>query len=186
MASLAVGLGSSLLGGILGRPKAQTSTSTSTSTQTNDPIDGPKGRKLAKTASVSLIDMIRNPQINNGLRLQNRGQINDVYNQQQNRLDSILAARGFGNSGKANLNTMQLEQGRAKAMGDLESNLYQDAVSRQMQALGLAQGFSRPVGFNSTTNTESSGTTPGMSMSQALGQGIAGAGGDISEIGRAS
>src|SRR5689334_12142886 len=100
----------------------------------NDPLYNPKGAKVGKALGGTLIDMIHNPQINDRLRLQNRGQINDVYNQQGNRLNSTLAARGFGQGGKANLNTVQLENQRARSMGDLESNLYQDALQRQMQA----------------------------------------------------
>lgn len=180
MASLATGLISSLVGGIFGRPRSQTQTSQSTSTQTNDPIYGPKGQKLAKVSANTLIDFIRNPNINEGLRVSGRKEINDIYGAQQSRLDSILAGRGFGNSGKANLNTVSLERGRAGAMGDYESKLYQDALDRQFQALGLGTAYGKPIGFNTTTETQSQGTTPGMPMGQAIGGALGNFGNDLS------
>lgn len=175
MAGAAIGAGTSILGSLLGRPR--TSTQKSTSSTTIDPVYGPKGQKLAGVSARTLIDFIKNPRINEGLRIQGREEIGDVYNAQGSRLDSILARRGFGNSGKANLNTVQLEQGRAQALAGHERKLYQDALDRQFQALGLGTAYGRPIGFNTTT--EGTGTTPGMPFGQALGGAIGNAGGDI-------
>jgi hypothetical protein len=180
MPSLAIGAGTSILGSIFGRPRTQTQTSTSKSTQTNDPIYGPKGFKLSKILNRSLMPLVEAPTVDPRLRTAGRTQINDAYDASSKRLDSILAARGFGSGGKANLNTMQLEGDRAQAMGSLESDLYQSALDRQMQAMGLAAGVSRPIGFNTTTESESSGTTPGMPLGQAIGGAIGNVGGDIS------
>lgn len=180
MASLAVGLGSSLIGGIFGRPRSQTNSFNQTQSQTLDPLYNPKGRKVGKVLGRTLIDMIQNPTINQGLRIQNRNQINDVYDQNQNRLDTILAARGFGNGGKANLNTVGLNLQRAQSMGQLESQLYQDALNRQFQAMQLGEGYSRPIGFNTTTQSSGTSTTPGMPFGQALGGALGNIGGDIS------
>jgi hypothetical protein len=179
MAGPAIGLGSSLIGSIFGRPRSQTQTSQSTSTQTNDPIYGPKGFKLGKILAKALMPMVESPQVDDRLRIGGRNEINDTYDQAQSRLDSILAARGFGTGGKANLNTVGLNVNRAQSMGKLESDLYKDAKDRQMQAMGLAAGVSRPIGFNITTNTQSSGTTPGMPFGQAVGGAIGNAGSDI-------
>jgi hypothetical protein len=179
-APAAIGGVSSLIGSIFGRPRASTSTSQSTSTQTNDPIYGPKGFKLGKMLSKALMPMVQNPTVNPALRTAGRNQINDTYDKQGTRLDSILASRGFGSGGKANLNTLQLEGDRAKSMGSLEGDLYKDAIDRQFQAMGLAAGVSRPIGFNTTTQTNSSGTQPGMPMGQAIGGAVGNIGGDIS------
>ncbi len=180
MAGPLIGLGSSILGGILGRPRSQNTKSHSETTTTNTPIYGPKGRKLFRKTGKALLGLIENPTINEGLRLEGRREIGDIFNQQQNRLDSILASRGFGGSGKANLNMLQLERGRADALSQNESKLYQDALDRQMQALGLSTGFSRPIGFDTRSVTDSEGTVPGMGVGQAFGQAIGSAGSDIS------
>lgn len=179
-AAPAIGIGSSLIGSLFGRPRASTQTGQSTSTQTNDPLYGPKGFKLGKLLANTLMPLIAGPQVDDRLRISGRNEINDTYDQNQSRLDSILSSRGFGTGGKANLNTVGLNVNRAQSMGKLESDLYKDARDRQFQALGLAAGVSRPIGFNTTTNTQSSGTQPGMPFGQALGGAIGNAGSDIS------
>lgn len=183
MAALAAGPAisgiSSLLGGIFGRPRAQTQTSSSTSSTQNDPLYGPKGFKLGKMLAKALMPLVSAPTVDPALRTAGRNQINDTYDASSKRLSSILAARGFGTGGKANLNTAEMEGDRAKSFGNLESDLYKTAIDRQMQAMGLAAGVSRPIGFNTTTQTESQGTTPGMPFGQALGGAIGNVGSDI-------
>lgn len=170
---------SSLIGGIFGRPRASTSTSSSTSTQNNEPIYNPKGFAVGKNLAKTLIPLIQNPTVDPALRTAGRNQINDTYDASSKRLDSILAARGYGTGGKANLNTLQMEGERAKSFGNLESDLYKTAIDRQMQALGLGAGYSRPVGFNTTTTTEGTNTQPGMPIGQAVGGAIGNVGSDL-------
>ena len=179
MAGPAIGGISSLIGGIFGRPRASTSTSTSKSTQTNDPIYSPKGFKLGKLLANALMPLVGAPTVDPALRTAGRNQINDTYDASSKRLSSILAGRGFSGGGKANSNTAEMEGDRAKSFSGLESDLYKTAIDRQMQAMGLAAGVSRPIGFNTTTETNSSGTQPGMPLGQAVGGAIGNAGSDF-------
>jgi hypothetical protein len=123
----------------------------------------------------------KKPRVDEQLRIQGRNEINDVYDQMNNRLDTTLVARGFGGSGKHNLNTLGLEVNRGQAMGKLEGDLYRQALDRQMQALGLATSFGRAQGSTGTSTTTGTGggtSWPGAIMG-GLGDALPGIGNDI-------
>ena len=173
----AIGPAIGLIGSIFGNkksPQSQTSTSNQTTTPTFTPEQAAMNAMLGRV----LRRMAKTPQVDPALRIQGRNQINDVYDQMNNRLDTTMVARGFGESGKHNLNTLGLNLERGKTMGSLESDLYNKAIERQMQALGLATSFGRAQG--STTTGTSTTTGGGNTWGQAIGGAIPGIANDIS------
>lgn len=167
-------------------PQTQTTNSTSTINQSNRPYYSPEQEAMNAMLGRVLRKMGKKPQVDPALRIQGRNQINDVYDQMNNRLDTTMVARGFGESGKHNLNTLGLNLERGKSMGSLESDLYNQAIQRQMQALGLATTFAQPHGSDTTgtqTGTQTTtggGNTWGQAAIGGLGASLPGMGDDIS------
>ncbi|MGA9769186.1 MAG: hypothetical protein WBV94_09105 [Blastocatellia bacterium] len=176
MASEAIGLGSSLIGGILGRKKAETSTSTTNSTSM--PVFSGYQNDLQKTLLRFLRKGIKTGGEPTQAERNSAGlSVNNNFDALFKRLQAGATARGFGESGKFNLDNQGLEIERAKTMQQSEADLREKALQRQLQMLSLATGpaFASPGQHTEGTST---GTTPGQSFGQALGQGIAGAGSD--------
>lgn len=173
-----IGLGSSIVGGLLGRNKAQTSTSTTNSKTM--PVFSGYQNDLQKTLLRFLRKGIKTGgQPTQAERNQAGLSVNNNFDSLFKRLQSNAVSRGFGESGKFNLDNQTLEIERAKTMQQSEADLQEKALQRQLQMLGIATGpaFASPGQTYSGTQT---GTTPGTSLLQSLGQGIAGAGSDYS------
>jgi len=169
-----------LVGSIFGNKKSP-QTQTQTTNQTTTPTFTPEQQAMNAMLGRVLRRMAKKPQVDPALRIQGRNQINDVYDQMTNRLDTTMVGRGFGESGKHNLNTLGLNLDRGKSMGSLESDLYNKAIERQMQALGLATSFGRSEG-STTTGTSTStggGNTWGQAAIGGLGASLPGISEDI-------
>jgi hypothetical protein len=176
MGSLAaplIGLGSSLVGGLLGRKKAQTTTQTGSST----PFFTPGQTELQDVLSRVLRKGIRNAGVvTQDEKNQAHTGVNNNFDALMQRLQSNAVGRGFGDSGKFNGDRTNLEINRANSMTDADFALKQQGTQRQLAMLGLASqnAYSTP-GYH----TEGTGTAPGQSWGQAIGGAISGAGSDI-------
>lgn len=112
----------------------------------------------------------KGPEILKGERNQLYGQINTTYDSLGNRIESNLASRGFGESGKLGSGYRDLEISRANQMQKGEADLQQAAMTRFLQTLGLAQNYARPYSSTSTgTTTATGGPNP---VFGAIGQGL--------------
>jgi hypothetical protein len=172
----AIGPAIGLVGSLFGH-KTSPQSQTSTINQQNVPWFTPEQQSVNGMLGRVLKRLGKKPQVDERLRIQGRNQINDVFDQQQSAFDSLMAGRGFGDSGKANAGALNLRLNRGQAMGKLESDLYNQAIQRQMQALGLATGFGRAEG--STTTGTTTGTVPGNTWGQAAMGAIPGIANDI-------
>src|SRR6266496_52085 len=114
----AIGPAIGLIGSIFGH-KTSPQSQSSTINQQNVPYFTPEQQAMNEMLGRVLRKMGKRPQIDPALRIQGRNQINDVYDQVGNRNDAMLVGRGFGESGKHNLNTIGLNLERGKAMGSL-------------------------------------------------------------------
>lgn len=173
-----IGLGSSIIGGLLGRKGPQTTTSTSSGTSTPIFSDGQLG--LQKTLERFLRKGIKAGGEPTQAERNAAGlSVNNNFDALFKRLQANAVGRGFNDSGKLNLDTQGLEVQRANAMQQSEAQLREQALQRQLQMLGLATGpaFASPGQSYSSTST---GTAPGQSFGNALGQTIGNAGGDVS------
>lgn len=178
MASEAIGLGANIVGGLLGRRKPQTTTSTTTGSSM--PVFSDYQLGLQKTLNRTLRKLVKEGgQPTQAQRNQAGLQVNENFDALFKRLQNNSVSRGFGDSGKFNLDNQGLEIERANAMQQAEAQLNENALQRQLQILGLstAPAFASPGQQYSSTTT---GTMPGQSFGQALGQGISSAGSDIS------
>lgn len=176
-AAPAIGLGSSLIGGLLGRKPSQTSTSTSSGTST--PVFSDGQQKLQGVLEKFLRKGIKEGgQPTQADRNAAGLSVNGNFDALMKRLQANAVSRGFNDSGKLNLDTQGLEVQRANAMQQSEAQLRQQAMQRQLALLGLASGpaFAAPgQSYNQTTT----GTQPGQSFGNALGQTIGNAGNDF-------
>jgi hypothetical protein len=177
-AAPAIGLGSSIIGGLLGRKSPQTSTSTSSGTST--PVFSGGQAKLQKV----LENFLKRGIQEGGEPTQSQRNaaglsVNNNFDALMKRLQANAVARGFGESGKFNADSQGLEVQRANAMQQSEAQLREQALQRQLQLLGLATGPAFAAPGQSYTQT-TTGTQPGQSFGNALGQTIGNAGGDYS------
>ncbi|HKQ06802.1 MAG TPA: hypothetical protein VJ464_16830 [Blastocatellia bacterium] len=172
-AAPAIGLGSSLIGGLLGR-KAPTSTSTSSGTST--PVFSDGQQSLQNVLEKFLRKGIKQGGEPTQAERNTAGlSVNNNFDAMMKRLQANAVARGFNDSGKLNLNTQGLEVQRANAMQQSEAQLQEQARQRQLQLLALAAGpaFAAP---GTTYNQTSTGTGPTPNLGQIIGS----AGGDLS------
>lgn len=169
-----IGLAGSIGGSILGRPRSQQQSSSSESrpyyTDTQTSLQGPLAKLLRQ--------MLKGKETQLDRRL--KASAGDYVNQNargiQGSLDTLLTRRGFGESGKHNLNTVGLELERGRNLTNAYLGVDQDRANRQLSAIGQAAG----IAFNpSGSNTTSTGTLPGQSIGQSLGPVVTGAGGDL-------
>lgn len=173
-----IGLGSSIVGGLLGRRKPQTQTSTTNSTSM--PVFSGDQLKLQHVLAKFLKKGIKQGGEPTQAERNAAGlSVNNNFDALMKRLQSNAISRGFNDSGKLNLDTQGLEIERANAMQQSEAQLREQALQRQLQLLGLATGpaFASP---GQQTNSTTTGTIPGQSFGQALGQTIGNAGSDFS------
>lgn len=169
-----IGLAGSIGGALLGRQGPKTSTSTSSSrpyfTDTQMGLQGPVAKLLKQLMKG------KETRLDRELRTQTGEGINDQYQAQGSRLDSMLTQRGFGESGKHNYNTLGLELSRNKDFAQAMTRLAQDRSARQLTAVGLAGKLSFDQSGSDMTGT---GTLPGQSMGNSLAPVVAGTGQDL-------
>jgi hypothetical protein len=178
MASEAIGLGGSIIGGLLGHRGPQTQTSTTNSTTM--PVFGGNQLKLQKVLQRALRQGINEGGEPTQAERNAAGlSVNQNFDALFKRLQAGSIARGFGDSGKFNLDNQGLEVQRANAMQQSEAQLREQARQRQLQLLALAAGpaFAAP---GSHTEGTSTGTYPGQSWGNTIGGVIGSAGGDLS------
>ncbi|HEX8186527.1 MAG TPA: hypothetical protein VF747_17300 [Blastocatellia bacterium] len=172
-----IGLGSSIVGGILGKKKTETATSTSNSTSA--PIFSPYQLDLQKTLTRYLRKGIKSGgEPTQDEKNQAYTGVNNTFDALLKRLESNAVSRGFGESGKFNLNMQGLEVERAKERQNATADLRSEALKRQLAMLGIASGTAFASPGQTTTGT-GTGTAPGQSTGQAIGGAIAGAGQDF-------
>ena len=104
------------------------------------------------------------------------GAINNQFGSLQKNLEAYATARGFGNSGKLNMNVAGLQTNRVGAIGQSrlgKRNRWFDIFKQDRQNLmSELRAFQVPYNFRQT------GTATGQ-QSGGIGQGIAGATSDI-------
>lgn len=168
-----LGVGSQIAGGLMNRGGQKTSSSSESRpyyTDTQLGLQGPLAQLLKKMLKGKETPLDRR------LKAQAGDTVNRNYAQMGNRLDSILTQRGFGESGKHNLNTLGLELERGRTLTDTYTNLDQNRANRQMAALGQAAG----IAFNpSGSNTTSQGVGGQQSAAGAIAPVVANTGGDL-------
>ena len=162
-----IGLGASAIGSIFNKGKSQGGGTSETRNyyspgqlQIQDLLTRFFGKGLKKVGKVDPYQ-----------RTQGRTQINNTFDRIIPRLEENSTARGFGNSGKFNADLQNLEFERAGQFKDLEANLRDEAIKKQLALLGLATGFSTSAQGQNTTTT---------GQPTSIGDIISGIGGDVS------
>lgn len=170
------------IGGLLssiGRAKGQTSSSSSESTGTQEANLSGKQRKVNKALFQQILEALKmGPQVSQADRNVARGQINDTYNGATTNLESNLAARGFGESGKFGAGLRDMSIARAKAFQNTEATLRDQAQNRFMQMLQAGFQFDQPRSFTSSSSGTQTGTQGGTPWQSSLGGGL----GDLSSL----
>jgi hypothetical protein len=115
----------------------------------------------------------------NPMRVAGRAQINSLYAGAPDQIARQMYARGFGASGKEGKAVIQSDMARRGQMSNLESQLAEYALQRQLAAMKIAQGYvERPVGGNVAGGAISGGLQTLMAMMTAKG-GAGGGGGGL-------
>lgn len=173
--AIAAGLGGVLSG--IGASKGRTTTGTSsqqgtsTTTQNQDPMQQQVYAKLFK----QLIAQLRQgPQVSEGDRNQARLGINQNYDAANQSVESNLASRGYGESGKVGTAFRNNSLERANQFQTTENTLQNQSQNRFQQLLSSVFAFLQPR--SSTTTGNSSGTQsqtqPGQPWQSVFGGGL--------------
>ncbi len=123
-------------------------------TQSTEPTYTHEQDVLRGLLSGALTTRLMNPTYNlDPLKVGAMGQINQEFDSAQENLESRLAARGFGRSGKLVANTRAIETARAGALGGLEGKFAGLALDQENRVLddALRFAFAGP-GSSSTQN----------------------------------
>jgi hypothetical protein len=143
-------IGSSLIGGLLNRPK--------TTTQQQRPYYTPEQQQINSLVSSRLQARLADPSA--GTEPIKTGALTDInrrYADAGDTLASRMAAKGYGTAGadgRAGRMNLNLELSRFRDQGDLETKMAQYIMQRDDNTLGLAQRFGQASG-STTTGTQS-------------------------------
>jgi hypothetical protein len=114
----------------------------------------------------------------NPMRIAGRAQINSLYAGAPDQIARQMYARGFGGSGKEGKAVIQSDMARRGQMSNLESQLAEYALQRQLAAMKVAQEYlAKPVGSNVAGGAVSGGLQTLMAMMTAKDGAGGGAGG---------
>jgi hypothetical protein len=142
-----------------GTKTTQSGSQSGTQTSNLDPMQS----KLNKNLFQQILAQIQQgPQVNQGDRNAARGQVNQIYGQNQNAIEGNLAARGFS-GGKLGEGIASNELQRAGALSSTESSLRDQAMNRFQQMIQNAFQFDQPRSFSSSSTYSGTGTQqPGL------------------------
>jgi hypothetical protein len=159
----ALGVGSLIAGALGGKSKTTNTTSTSTPTYTAQQTS------LQNTLGASIQDKLNNPANLDPLKTNAIEGVNRSYAGLQDRLQSSLAARGFGSSGKVVTGAKNLEIARAGDIGGLESKFAGLQLDQENHMFDLASRFAFANPGSTTNGTQ---TTPGNMLGAGIGSGV--------------
>lgn len=172
----AISGGASLLGGLLNKPKKTV----------QQPLYTPEQQQLQSAVSGKLQDRLNNPANLDPLQTAAVSGVNRSFDDAQTSLESRLAARGFGNSGKLVTNTKNLAIARAGAQGSLESQFAGLKLDQENNNLRMAGDFGFRAPGSTTTQSTPSPYGPAInsgaetaSLLYALNHSMGGGGGGI-------
>lgn len=113
----------------------------------------PQQQALQSQIGATLQDRLANPANLDPLKTAAASNVNKGFDDASTNLESRLAARGFGNSGKLVTNEKSLAVGRAGALGSLESQFAGLQLDQNNKTLDDAQrfAFSGPGSTSTTT-----------------------------------
>jgi hypothetical protein len=172
--ALLTGLGT-LLGGLSNTQAARTGTQSTTYGSTNTgstrPTYTPGQTGLQGQLNATLTKNLASGPNVTPYATAGTDAINKTYKGIGDRLMQSLASRGFGNSGAAGTAALQTELGRAGAIGDLQSQLNEQAL--QQQNTTIAQALQ--AAFQNPGSSYSGGTT-GSSYGTSVAPGSVAAG----------
>ena len=155
---------SALFGGLSNRSKKNTQSSTSTPTYTN--TQSMMQEQLAQILGAGAMDPSAGTE---PLKTGAIEGVNRNYSGLQKRMESKLADRGFGSSGKVATGTRQLETARAGDLGGLESKFAALTLDQKNKYLDLMSRFSFANPGSKQTGEQ---ITPGNVAAGALGAGL--------------
>ena len=158
-ALMAITGASSVAGSLLNRPK--------TGSYSNQPQYSPLQSQMQSQAYDTIMDRMKNPANLDPMKTAAIGATNQTYAGLQKRMESSLAARGFGSSGLAPMNTRAIEVSRAGDIGGLESKFAAMQLDQENRTMDEAMRF----GFASPGQTGTQ-TTPGNMAGGAIGSGL--------------
>jgi hypothetical protein len=155
--------GSAVAGGLANRSKKTTSSSTTTPTWT------PQQMEIQNLLAGQLKDGLANPTSLDPLKTAAISSTNKTFDGVSKRMQSTMAGRGFGSSGKVVANQREIETARAGEIGQTESTFAGLEIDQKNRLLQMMQqfGFMSP-GQNSTGEQILPGNVAGGALSSGV------------------
>lgn len=140
--------GASLIGGLFGGPKKTT---------VQQPTFSPDQLALQSKVGSTLSDRLSNPTSLDPEKVAAMSSVNKTFKGATSSLESSLAGKGFGSSGKLATGDQSLAIGRAGAMGSLESSFAGMQLDQNNKTLDDAQKFAFSSPGGTSTSQQSGG-----------------------------
>lgn len=157
----------------IGKSKDRTATGTQNQMSTNTAELDPKQTRMNRQLFNQIIEALKmGPQLSESDRNVARKQTNDSFDAANANLESNLAARGYGESGKMGTGFRNNSIARANSFQTTEAVLRDQAQSRWQQIIQNAFRFTMPRSSTSTGSGTSTQTQPGTPWQESLGGGF--------------
>jgi hypothetical protein len=164
------------IGGVfsgIGNSKSRTTTGTQNQSSTNTAELDPKQTRINRQLFNQIIAALKmGPTVSDSDRNVARKQTNDSYDAANANLQSNLASRGYGESGKMGTGFRNNSIARANSFQTTEAVLRDQAQSRWQQMIQNAFPFNTPRTTTSTGSGTSSQTQPGTPWQSSVGGGL--------------